>query len=80
MQGRDLIILGLQSEGPAGPEMGPLSLGLHIPKGLASPLPNGTRLSAPSSPSGSRERPLLILQSTNTCLFKNIIHRENDKK
>lgn len=74
MQERTLFTWGLK--GPAGLGMGPLSLS-HIPKGKASLRPSSTQPWAPSSPTGSLEMPLLIVQSTNTCLFENITENNN---
>lgn len=47
MPERTFIILGLQLKGPAGPGMGPLPPGSHIPEGLASLLPSGHRALGP---------------------------------
>lgn len=63
MQERAFISLGLQSKGQAGAGMGPFLLGRTSQRALPS---------TPSSPSVSLEKPLLILCSTNTCLFENI--------
>lgn len=81
MQEKKFYPPGTMDQGTSRPQKGVPSSGITHPTGSGSFLPSSTQPPAPRSPSGSLEKPLLILSYPLTpASFKNIMNRERHQQ